>query len=251
VSANAGIASNDCGTFAGLLSARGPAVRRPTVLHDRSLDPVGADTITTAVFADEQAAADGVLGYLNASPDISVLPVSQHAEADVVLVLAGSVTDELLSEMDTISNRAVNVRQSMVLVSGPFRERHLARALRCGVVSILPRAETTPRLVARAVVASGNGRALLPETVARWLVDEARAFQQDVLAVHGLQAGGLADREVRVLKLLADGHDTGYIAEQLNYSERTIKKIIQDLMARLGLRNRAHAISYAFRAGVM
>jgi DNA-binding NarL/FixJ family response regulator len=239
--------------IAGLLSARAPSVRRPAVVdgYGNGGEQAGPDTITTAVFADEQPAAAGVLDYLSASPDISVLPARQNIEADVVLVLAGSVTDALLAELDTISNRAVNIQQSMVLVSGPIRERHLARVLSCGVVSILPRAEATPRLITRAVIASGTGRALLPDTVVRWLVDEARLFQQNVLAVHGLQAGGLADREVRVLKFLADGHDTGYIAEQLNYSERTIKKIIQDLMARLGLQNRAHAVSYAFRAGVI
>jgi DNA-binding NarL/FixJ family response regulator len=210
-----------------------------------------ADVITVAVFAYDQATGGSVLGHLSASPDIQVLPASRHAEADVVVVLTSSVTDALLTEMDAITARAAYARQSMVLVSGPLRERHLTRALSCGVVSILPWAEITPRLITRAVIASGSGRAIIPETVARWLVDEARMFQQNVLAVHGLQAGGLDDREVRVLKFLADGQDTEYIAEQLNYSERTIKRIIQDLMTRLGLRNRAHAVSYALRVGVI
>jgi DNA-binding NarL/FixJ family response regulator len=247
VSVDVRTASIDWQMIAGLPSAGEPVPRKPLTAGG----PIDADAITVAVFAYDQAAAAGLLGNLSASPDIHVLPANRHAEADVVVLLTISVTDALLSEMEAINARAVSAGQSMVLVSGPLRERHLTRALSCGVVSILPRAEITPRLITRAVIASGSGRAIIPETVARWLVDEARMFQQNVLAVHGLQAGGLDDREVRVLKFLADGLDTEYIAEQLNYSERTIKRIIQDLMTRLGLRNRAHAVSYALRAGVI
>jgi len=87
--------------------------------------------------------------------------------------------------------------------------------------------------------------------VTRWLVDEARSVQQDMLATHGLLPGGLTVREAEVLRLLADGEDTAHIARQLSYSERTIKKVLQDVMSRLDLRNRAHAVSYAMRVGAI
>ena len=247
MSVDARVACGDREVTAGLLTARSPSLPKPATIDGRA----EAGVIAVAVFTYDQAAADSVLTQLNASPDLHVLPASRHPEADVVVVLTSTVTDALLAEMHAITARAENARQSIVLVSGPLRERQLTRALGYGVVSILPWADITPRLITRAVIASGSGRAIIPETVARWLVDEARMFQQDVLAVHGLQAGGLTDREVRVLKFLADGHDTEHIAEQLNYSERTIKRIIQDMMTRLGLRNRAHAVSYALRAGVI
>jgi DNA-binding NarL/FixJ family response regulator len=54
---------------------------------------------------------------------------------------------------------------------------------------------------------------------------------------------------VDVLRLVAEGMDTSYIARKMNYSERTIKKVLADLMRRLDLRNRAHAVSYALRRG--
>jgi DNA-binding NarL/FixJ family response regulator len=54
-----------------------------------------------------------------------------------------------------------------------------------------------------------------------------------------------------VLKLLADGMDTGEIAATLNYSERTIKNVLHGLMSRLDLRNRSHAVAYALRAGAL
>lgn len=51
--------------------------------------------------------------------------------------------------------------------------------------------------------------------------------------------------------MLAEGMGTAEIADKLNYSERTIKGIIHDVIRRLGLRNRTHAVVYAMRAGFL
>jgi DNA-binding NarL/FixJ family response regulator len=59
----------------------------------------------------------------------------------------------------------------------------------------------------------------------------------------------LSERERQVLVLVADGLSTREVARRLNYSERTIKHVLQDLGERLHLRNRTHAVAYAIRAG--
>ena len=61
--------------------------------------------------------------------------------------------------------------------------------------------------------------------------------------------GGLRSREIAVLRLVAEGYDTGEIARELCYSERTIKKVLHDMTMRLNLRNRSHAVAYALRGG--
>ncbi|MFS8104233.1 LuxR C-terminal-related transcriptional regulator [Lentzea alba] len=132
-----------------------------------------------------------------------------------------------------------------------MRERYLSRLFAAGVVSVLPYRDATSAQVVRAVVASYAGRAVIPELLVRWLVDEVRSAQSDLLVSQGPLTGGLTVREVEVLRRLADGCDTSRIAGELNYSERTIKKIIQDVMSRLKLRNRAHAVSYAMRVGAI
>jgi len=61
----------------------------------------------------------------------------------------------------------------------------------------------------------------------------------------------LSQREQRVLALLAEGHQTREIASQLCYSERTIKNVLHDIVTKLNVRSRSHAIAYAVRAGLI
>jgi DNA-binding NarL/FixJ family response regulator len=61
----------------------------------------------------------------------------------------------------------------------------------------------------------------------------------------------LTSREQAVLHMLADGLTTREIAEELSYSERTVKNIVHDVLEKLGCRTRAHAVAIATRHGVI
>jgi DNA-binding NarL/FixJ family response regulator len=66
-----------------------------------------------------------------------------------------------------------------------------------------------------------------------------------------LSSGDLSPRELRVLRLLADGYRTSEIATELHYSERTIKHSIANMTSRLQLRNRTQAVALAARRGLI
>ncbi|HEY3650398.1 MAG TPA: LuxR C-terminal-related transcriptional regulator [Streptosporangiaceae bacterium] len=216
------------------------------------IEPAGTatlDCVAVSVLGSGDHLAGQVEAGLRAAGDIRVLPGAAAPDADVVLVLGTTVTEGLLAEMTRTWKSATNPGQALVLVAGPLRERQLARVFNAGVVSILPRREATVGLIVRAVLASSQGRAVLPASITRWLIEESRAFQQEMLTSHGIEAGGLTAREIAVLRGLAEGMDTARIGRELNFSERTIKKVIADVLARLHLRSRAHAVSYALRVG--
>ena len=61
----------------------------------------------------------------------------------------------------------------------------------------------------------------------------------------------MSDREFDVLRMLADGEGTRGIAQRLNYSERTVKNIVHDLLAKMGCRTSAQAVALATRQGVI
>lgn len=214
------------------------------VAEEMTLSVVSSDDVT------DRRLAEAVLTHLRGLPVITPVTATV-AHSDVVLVLARLLTEDVLAEMAVLATAAENPAQCMVLVTGVMQERQMARVIACGVVSILPRIAITPKTIVRAIQASAHGRSILSERATRWLVDEARAYHDMLRSEYGVVAGGLTVREAEVLRLLADGQDTGEIAERLHYSERTIKKIIQDLTSRLNLRNRTHAVSYALRVGAI
>jgi DNA-binding NarL/FixJ family response regulator len=89
-----------------------------------------------------------------------------------------------------------------------------------------------------------------PDMLAR-LMTQVGTLQRQVLAPRGLTFSGLTERELSVLRLLAEGYDTNEVGSQLFYSERTVKNIIHDLTSRLELRNRTHAVAYAIKQGLI
>ena len=214
----------------------------------RAADPVGMGVVT-----DDPAVAAPIVAQLRARPELGVRHVLPPRRGDVILALATSLNGGLLAELTSLAGHGGNPAPCVVLVADPIRESLLGPLIGCGVVSILPWRGVTAELVAQAVLASHAGRALLPSTVARWLVDESRLTRHrpGAGACARPGPGGLSDREIDVLRLLADGQDTAQIAARLRYSERTIKKILQDLTTRLQLRNRTHAVSYALRIGAI
>ena len=54
-----------------------------------------------------------------------------------------------------------------------------------------------------------------------------------------------------MLRMVADGHETVEIARALAYSPRTVTSIVHDITHRLRLRNRAHAVAFALREGLI
>ena len=128
-------------------------------------------------------------------------------------------------------------------VSEPDDER-LERLARAGVSAILYRHELTPELLVATVRAVLQGRTSMPtDLLPRLLTKAARGDR--------VERGALSDRELAVLRMLADGEDTRGIAQGLCYSERTVKNVVHDVLTKLSCRTRAQAVATATRAGII
>ncbi|WP_328672285.1 helix-turn-helix transcriptional regulator [Streptomyces sp. NBC_00328] len=137
-----------------------------------------------------------------------------------------------------------------VLVTGRLRQSGLPNLVAGGIGAVVWRHEATgPRLV-RAVTAVARGEADMPADLVRALMDQVGGLLPRTPG-RPSSSTALTAREVSILRRAADGDETGEIADRLGYSERTIKRDLHELMKRLGLRNRAHAVAYALRAGYL
>jgi DNA-binding NarL/FixJ family response regulator len=202
--------------------------------------------VALALYAADPITAEGVLSFLSSVPQqVSVLPEHREAEAEVLLLLADQVTDNLLARMRCRTSTPI----SCVLVANAISDAQLVRAIGHGLTGFLPRQQVTLQDVVDAVRSSRSGRTQLPNCSVDSLVEHFRRTQQNLSGA--AVPWGLTEREVAVLRLLAEGMDTAEMAARLSYSERTIKHIIHGVITRLGVRNRTHAVAHAIRADVL
>ncbi|RSN07970.1 helix-turn-helix transcriptional regulator [Streptomyces sp. WAC 05977] len=205
------------------------------------------EPIRVAVQATDSITQTGLASFLQTRSEVAVLDVDMVTEQDVLLVQADRMTPQIVASLRQGDLAMV----PKVLLVGDLRENDVLSAVECRVVAVLPRSRTSGDRLIEAIVAAGSGRGLMPPDLLGKLLDSVRRLQHDVLSPRGLSAAGLTSREVDVLRLMADGWDTGEIAEKLCYSERTVKNVIYELTSRLNLRNRPHAVAYAMQAGII
>ena len=132
--------------------------------------------------------------------------------------------------------------------AGRHRPRRHRAAVReivdAGVSAVLPHRTLTPDTLVTSLRAVVAGTVALPgDMLARLLLH--------VTQTSHLGPAGLNPRERSVLRLLADGMDTRGIAEDLCFSERTVKNVVHDVLTKLNCRTRAQAVALATREGVI
>lgn len=219
-----------------------------------SLEPVDPRSATTdsrrrisvVVHARDPISREGAIGQLRHHPEIVLLDKSDARAGDVVMLLTDSIDAATLAGLRRFVHDA-GLR--VVLVASLIRRAELLDVIECGVGVIVWRREATGHRLLQAVLAASRGDGDLPADLIGQLVSQVGALRPGALGRPGGRPLGLTPRETDVLRLVAEGLDTGEIAAKLSYSERTVKNVIQGLTTRLGLRNRAHAVAYALREG--
>ncbi|WP_342671533.1 response regulator transcription factor [Rhodococcus phenolicus] len=199
------------------------------------------------VYADDAILRAGVVSQLRMRSEVAV--VDTDPESAEVAVLAADVLDDTTVRTLHALQRGFSPR--VILVLRVIDDATLVAAAEGGISGLLRRSDATPDLLVRTIQRVVAGEGVVPPDVLGRLLGQVGALQRQVLAPRGLRFSGLSDREVQVLRLVADGHDTSEIAQQLCYSQRTVKNVLHDITTRLQLRNRSHAVAYAVREGLI
>lgn len=204
--------------------------------------------MTVRVHAADPISRAGVASQLRSRPEIRVVEEGEPEVPGVAVVVADEVDDGTVRVLRSLQ-RSDGAR--VVLVSARLDDAGLLRAVEAGVSAVLRRSEASPERLAMAVKAAGEGDGSIPPDLLGRLLNQVARLQCQVLTPRGLNLTGVNDREVEVLRLIAEGNDTNEIARTLCYSERTVKNVIHDLTTRLQLRNRPHAVAFAMRQGLI
>ncbi|HEY0358136.1 MAG TPA: LuxR C-terminal-related transcriptional regulator [Mycobacteriales bacterium] len=206
------------------------------------------ERVSVSVHARDPISEAGVASQLRPRPEVRVLPPEELDRAEVAVIVVDVVDDDAVQLLRTVQRRGA---ARTVLVASRLDDGDLVAAVEVGVVGLIRRSESTPDRLVQVIGAAASGDGSVPPDLLGRLLDQLGRLQRHVLTPRGLTFTGLAEREIEVLRLVADGYDTGEIASKLAYSERTIKNVLHDVTSRLQLRNRSHAVAYAMRQGLI
>jgi len=222
-------------------------------MSDAPGSPAEYDATIRVLICDDHALfRRGLVMVLESEPGIEVVAEAEDGEEavrqagdaapDVILMDVRMPKMSGIEATRAISDVVPTAKILMLTVSD--EEEDLYEAVKAGATGYLLK-EISIEEVANAIRAVMTGQSLISPSMASKLLSEfnnlAKAAQQKVLAPK------LTDRELQVLKLVAQGMSNREVAEQLFISENTVKNHVRNILEKLHLHSRMEAVVYAVR----
>lgn len=215
-------------------------------------------TIRVLVVDDQALVRGGFAMVLNHQPDIEV--VAEAGTGIEAIAAAGThrpdviLMDVRMPEMDGLEAteriiEAADWEVRVVILTTFDPDEYVYRALRAGASGFVLK-DIPPEELPVAVRTVADGGALLAPSITKRLIGRFT----DRLAVDTSVAGRLdrlTDREREVLAALARGSSNAEISEELFIGEATVKTHVSSVLTKLGLRDRAQAVVFAYESGLV
>ena len=205
---------------------------------------------------DQRVVREGLAMLLGLLPDVEV--VGTAADGEEVLALAAELRPDVIlmdlrmPRMDGVeATRRLRERDpavKVVVLTTYADDRSVIDALRAGALGYLTK-DAGAAEIQQALHRVAGGQAALDPAVQLHLVEAIADGVPSVPATAPLP-DGLTPREAEVLTLIAAGLSNTEIAERLVVSEATVKSHVNHLLAKIGARDRAQAVGYAYRHGL-
>ena len=128
-------------------------------------------------------------------------------------------------------------------------DEDVMNAVMAGACGYLLKDSSIGQLLA-GIRAAAAGESLISPQIAAKLLQRLRAGGADEAAAETIRAE-LSDRELEVLRLIANGKDNAEIAKELFISPKTVKNHISNILMKLQIDNRIQAAVYAVRSGIV
>lgn len=224
--------------------------------------PAPPPPIRVVVADDQELVRNGFGMILDAQPDITVvaevadglaaIAAAREHRPDVVLM------DVRMPQLDGIEATRVVCAETtsrVVMLTTFDHDEYVYDALRAGAGGFLLKDVRRDDLV-HAVRVVAAGEALLAPTVTRRLIGRMLAERPRETAAPepprpDARLDALTERERETLLLLARGLSNARIAAEMVISEHTVKTHVGNVLAKLGLRDRVHAVICAYETGLV
>jgi len=211
------------------------------------------DKITILITDDHALVRNGVRMFLELQPDLLVLGEADSGES-AVRMAAELVPDVVLMDLvmggmggveATRQVKQVSPHSQVIVLTSYHEDEYIFPALRAGALSYVLK-DVAPDELAETVRKAALGESVLHPRVAARVVQEIRGARRDTPNLFT----DLSDRELDVLRLIADGLSNAAIAEKLIISEKTVKGHVSNILSKLHMLDRTQAAVYAWQQGL-
>jgi len=170
------------------------------------------------------------------------LRLAELYKPDVVLM------DLVMEEMDGIETTR-RLTESMpeckvIVLTSYLDDEKLYPVIEAGAFSYLLKTSRASE-IASAIRAAANGQPVLESQVASKMMNRLRQSKTEALPHHEL-----TEREMEVLKLIAQGRSNQEVADELYIGIKTVKFHVTNILAKLGVEDRTQAAIYAHKNGL-
>jgi DNA-binding NarL/FixJ family response regulator len=208
-------------------------------------------TVRILLADDHALVRHGLRMVLNAAPDLEVVAEAGDGAEAVELGLSEEIH---LAVLDVMMPRKTGLQAAaelsrrrpelkLLMLSMHDSEQYLFEALKAGASGYVLKTAADRDLV-EAVRAAMRGEPFLYPAAVTSLI-------RDYLARAETPADPLSARELEVLKLIAEAFTSDQIARELTISRRTVDRHRENILAKLGMRDRVELTRYAIRRGLI
>jgi len=210
-----------------------------------------AARITVAVVDDQRLVREGLLTMLRLMPEVELIGAAGDGLQALELVAEKRpsivLMDLRMPRCDGVEATRTIVAEypstRVVVLTTYADDESIFGALQAGARGYLTK-DAGPEELLRAIQTVHAGQALLDPIVQARLLDR---FGKGAPRPASPAPDGLTPREIEVLGLIAQGLSNRQIQDRLSVTEATVKSHVNSILAKAGLRDRAQAVSYAFR----
>jgi len=212
------------------------------------------EPITILIVDDHEVVRRGIRAYIETVADFQV--VGEAASGEEAIELARDfipdvvLMDLILPGIDGVEAtrqiKKLSPRTQIVVLTSYHEDEHIFPALKAGATAYILKDIRMDRL-SEAVLKAVNGEVILHPRVAARVLQNIRGASEDETNPYT----ELSERELEVLKLLANGLSNSRIAEQLFISESTVKGHISNILSKLHVADRTQAAVFAWREGIV
>jgi len=213
-----------------------------------------ADPIKVVLVDDHSMIRIGLKAYFDTLDDIQVvgeaasgeeaISVATETRPDVILM------DLLMNGMDGVEAtqqvKKICPNVKVIILTSFHEDLHIFPAIKAGAISYILK-DVDPDDLAGAVRAAYAGEAVINPRVAARLVSRMQGKEEE----SPNPFTELTDRELDVLRMVAQGRTNQEIAEALVLSEKTVKTHMTNILAKLHVKDRTQAAAYAWQNGIV